>query len=110
MERPALKRLMADIDVGRIDCIVVYRVDRMSRSLLDFTQIMESLEWRGVSFVSATHQLNTTRSVGPLPRDMIDENEAASALAAFDPVWETLTLREQVLVALQQSRFGGDRT
>ncbi|MBK7047343.1 MAG: recombinase family protein [bacterium] len=60
MERPALKRLMADIDDGRVDCVVVYKVDRMSRSLLDFTHIMEALENRGVSFVSVTQQFRTT--------------------------------------------------
>jgi site-specific DNA recombinase len=54
MERPALKRLMADIDAGRVDCVVVYKVDRLSRSLLDFTQIMEAIERRGVSFVSVS--------------------------------------------------------
>jgi site-specific DNA recombinase len=60
MERPALKRLMADIDDDRVDCVVVYKVDRMSRSLLDFTHIMEALENRGVSFVSVTQQFRTT--------------------------------------------------
>ena len=71
MERPALKRLMADIDAGRVDCVVVYKVDRLSRSLLDFTQIMESLEKRGVSFVSVTQQFNTTSSMGRLTLNIL---------------------------------------
>ena len=58
MERPALKRLMSDIKAGRVDCVVVYKVDRLSRSLLDFTQIMGRLEKHGVSFVSVTQQLD----------------------------------------------------
>jgi hypothetical protein len=51
MERPAFRRLMADVEAGLVDCIVVYKVDRLSRSLLDFTRIMEILDRRGVSFV-----------------------------------------------------------
>ena len=64
MERPALGRLMADIEAGRIDCVVVYKVDRLSRSLLDFARIMGSFEKHGVSFVSVTQQFNTSVPVG----------------------------------------------
>jgi site-specific DNA recombinase len=71
MEPPALKRLMVDIDAGRVDCVVVYKVDRLSRSLLDFTQIMESLEKRSVSFVSVTQQFNTTSSMGRLTLNIL---------------------------------------
>jgi len=66
MERPALQRLLKDIEAGRVDCIVVYKVDRLSRSLLDFARIMESLEKHGVSFVSVTQQFNTSTSMGRL--------------------------------------------
>ena len=52
MDRPALQRLLADIEDGKIDCIVVYKVDRLSRSLIDFAKIMDVLERRQVSFVS----------------------------------------------------------
>ena len=71
MERPAFKRLMADIETGRIDCVVVYKVDRLSRSLLDFTHIMEALEKRGVSFVSVTQQFNPTSSMGRLTLNIL---------------------------------------
>ena len=54
MERPALQRLLADIAADRVDCVVVYKVDRLSRSLLDFARIMETFDKRGVSFVSVT--------------------------------------------------------
>jgi site-specific DNA recombinase len=66
MDRPALRRLLADIDAGKIDCVVVYKLDRLSRSLLDFVRIMEAFEKRGVSFVSVTQQFNTNASLGRL--------------------------------------------
>jgi site-specific DNA recombinase len=55
MDRPALRRLMADIEPGKIDCVVVYKVDRLSRSLLDFARIMEVFEQRKVAFVSVSN-------------------------------------------------------
>lgn len=66
MERPGLQRLLGDVEAGRIDCIVVYKVDRLSRSLLDFARIIEILDRKGVSFVSITQQFNTTTSMGRL--------------------------------------------
>ncbi len=54
MDRPALKRLMADIEAGKVDSIVVYKVDRLSRSLLDFAKMVETFEKHHVSFVSVT--------------------------------------------------------
>ncbi|MCW5756710.1 MAG: recombinase family protein [Phycisphaeraceae bacterium] len=66
MDRPALKRLMADIEAGKIDCVVVYKVDRLSRSLLDFARMMEAFERHMVSFVSVTQQFNTASSMGRL--------------------------------------------
>ena len=66
MERPALRRLMADIEAGRIDCVVVYKVDRLSRSLLDFAQLMAKFDKHQIAFVSVTQQFNTTNSMGRL--------------------------------------------
>jgi len=66
MKRPALRRLLADIETGKIDCVVVYKVDRLSRSLLDFARIMEVFDGHGASFVSVTQQFNTTTSMGRL--------------------------------------------
>ena len=70
MERPALDQLLADIDAGEIDCVVVYKVDRLSRSLLDFSKLMDAFDRRGVSFVSVTQQFSTVSSMGrsPCPR------------------------------------------
>lgn len=66
MERPALKRLMADIADGKVDVIVVYKIDRLTRSLTDFSKMVELFEGHGVSFVSVTQQFNTTTSMGRL--------------------------------------------
>jgi len=66
MDRPALHRLLAGIEAGKVDAIVVYKVDRLSRSLLDFARIMEALDQHDVSFVSVTQQFNTTTSMGRL--------------------------------------------
>ena len=66
MERPALERLLADIEAGKVDCVVVYKVDRLSRVLLDFARIMEVFDQRKVSFVSVTQQFNTATSMGRL--------------------------------------------
>jgi len=71
MERPALKRLLADVDAGRIDCIVIYKIDRLTRSLTDFARIMETLDCRSVSFVAVTQQFNTTNSMGRLTLNIL---------------------------------------
>ena len=66
IDRPALRKLLADVEAGRIDCVVVYKVDRLSRSLLDFARLMQMFEERGVSFVSVTQDFNTRSSLGRL--------------------------------------------
>ena len=66
MERPALQRLLVDIEAGRVDVIVVYKVDRLTRALSDFAKLVEIFDRRGVSFVSITQQFNTTTSMGRL--------------------------------------------
>ena len=66
MERPALQRLMDDIESGKVNCVVVYKVDRLSRSLLDFARLIELFDSKGVSFVSTTQQFNTSQSLGRL--------------------------------------------
>lgn len=66
MERPALKRLMADIEAGKVDVVVIYKIDRLTRSLADFSKMVEVFERQGVSFVSVTQQFNTTTSMGRL--------------------------------------------
>src|SRR6266478_5595636 len=71
MDRPALQRLLADLTAGRIDTIVVYKIDRLTRSLADFAKIVEILDTRGASFVSVTQQFNTTTSMGRLTLNVL---------------------------------------
>ena len=71
MERPALKRLLADIEASRIDCVVIYKYDRLSRSLIDFFKPLEAFEQRKVAFVPVTQQFNTATSTGRIMLNML---------------------------------------
>jgi len=71
MERPALKALLADIDAGMVDVVVVYKIDRLTRSLFDFAKIVEALDAHTVSFVSVTQSFNTTTSMGRLTLNVL---------------------------------------
>ena len=71
MERPALKQLLQDIDQKKINVVVVYKVDRLTRSLADFAKIVEQFDAKGVSFVSVTQQFNTTSSMGRLTLNVL---------------------------------------
>src|SRR5262249_4281687 len=66
MDRPALQRLLADLAAGHIDCVIVYKVDRLSRSLLDFAKMMATFDRHRIAFVSVTQQFNTASSMGRL--------------------------------------------
>jgi DNA invertase Pin-like site-specific DNA recombinase len=71
MDRPALQRLLGDIRAGQVDVVVVYKIDRLTRSLFDFAKIVEAFDARGVSFVSITQQFNTTTSMGRLTLNVL---------------------------------------
>jgi DNA invertase Pin-like site-specific DNA recombinase len=71
LDRPALKRLLADIEDGRIDVVVVYKIDRLSRSLMDFAKLVEVFDRGGVTFVSVTQSFNTTTSMGRLTLNVL---------------------------------------
>lgn len=71
LERPALQRLLSDVAEGRIDIIVVYKLDRLTRSLLDFARLVEAFDKTGTSFVSITQSFNTTTSMGRLTLNML---------------------------------------
>src|SRR2546430_5646092 len=77
MERPALQRLLEDIRNGLVDVVVVYKVDRLTRSLTDFAKMVEVFDASGVSLVAVTQQFNTTTSIGGL---------ALHALPSFRPI------------------------
>ena len=71
LERPALKRLLADIEEGRVDVVVVYKIDRLSRALMDFAKLVEVFDRNNVTFVSVTQSFNTTTSMGRLTLNIL---------------------------------------
>ncbi|MCU1337759.1 MAG: Resolvase domain protein [Bryobacterales bacterium] len=71
LDRPALQQLLGDIDAHRVDCVIVYKVDRLSRSLLDFARLVDRFDQRSVSFVSVTQAFNTTSSLGRLTLNIL---------------------------------------
>jgi len=71
MERPAVQRLLLEVQAKRIDVIVVYKVDRLTRSLADFAKLVELFDAHGVSFVSVTQSFNTTTSMGRLTLNVL---------------------------------------
>src|SRR5215471_15656271 len=70
-DRPALQRLLSDIGAGKVDVVVVYKIDRLTRSLFDFAKIVEAFDAKSVSFVSITQQFNTTTSMGRLTLNVL---------------------------------------
>src|SRR5690606_19757021 len=71
LERPALKRLLADVEDELIDVVVVYKIDRLSRSLMDFSRLVEVFDRNGVTFMSVTQSFNTTTSMGRLTLNIL---------------------------------------
>src|SRR2546428_134726 len=91
MKRPAFRKLLVDVQLGTIDAIVVYKVDRLTRSLTDFAKIVEVFDQSGASFVSIAQQFNTTTSMGRLtlkscatgPRNWPRENTGVLRLCSW---------------------------
>lgn len=71
LERPGLKQLLADIQAGKVDIVVVYKIDRLTRSLMDFAKLVEIFDKHGVTFVSVTQSFNTTTSMGRLTLNVL---------------------------------------
>ena len=101
VERPALQRLLADIAARRIDTVVVYKVDRLSRSLLDFARMMEQFERHGVNFVSVTQQFNTTHSMGRLTLNIL------LSFAQFEREIISERTRDKVAAARKKGKYTG---
>jgi site-specific DNA recombinase len=101
MERPALKRLLVDIDAEKIDCVVVYKVDRLSRSLLDFARMMESFDKHHVSFVSVTQQFNTASSMGRLVLNVL------LSFAQFEREIISERTRDKIAAARRKGKWAG---
>ena len=103
MERPALKRLLADIEAGKVDCVVVYKVDRLSRSLMDFARMMETFEKNQISFVSVTQQFNTTHSMGRLTLNIL------LSFAQFEREIISERTRDKIAAARRKGKWVGGR-
>jgi DNA invertase Pin-like site-specific DNA recombinase len=101
LERPALCRLLADIEAGRVDSVVVYKVDRLSRSLLDFARLMGTFEKRAVNFVSVTQQFNTTTSLGRLTLNVL------SSFAQFERELIAERTRDKMAAARRKGKWVG---
>src|SRR5258708_9096884 len=98
---PALQRLLADIQAGKIDCVVVYKVDRLSRSLLDFARMMETFERHHVAFVSVTQQFNPARSMGRLVLNVL------LSFAQFEREIISERTREKLAAARRKGKWSG---
>jgi site-specific DNA recombinase len=101
MDRPALKRLLADVEARRIDCVVVYKVDRLSRSLLDFAAIIGVLDKHFATFVSVTQQFNTNTSLGRLTLNVL------LSFAQFERELTRERTRDKVFGARRKGKWTG---
>ena len=100
-DRPALHRLLADVDAGEIDCVLVYKIDRLSRSIADFVRLMEHFEKRGVAFAAVTQQFDTTSSVGRLTLNLL------TCFAQFERETIAERTRDKIHAARKRGRWTG---
>jgi site-specific DNA recombinase len=101
MDRPALRRLVADIEAGKIDCVVTYKVDRLSRSLLDFARMIDLFDRKQVSFVSITQQFSTTHSMGRLTLNIL------LSFAQFEREIIGERTRDKIAAARRKGKWSG---
>ncbi len=101
MERPALARLLRAVEAGELDCVVVYKVDRLSRSLLDFTRLLSVFEKHKVTFVAVTQQFNTSTSLGRLTPNIL------LSLAQFERELIGERARDKMSAARRKGKWEG---
>jgi DNA invertase Pin-like site-specific DNA recombinase len=101
MDRPALQHLLADIGAGKVDVLVVYKIDRLTRSLFDFAKIVEAFDAKGVSFVSVTQQFNTTTSMGRLTLNVL------LSFAQFEREVTSERIRDKIAASKQKGMWMG---
>jgi site-specific DNA recombinase len=101
MDRPAVARLLRDVEAGFVDCVVVYKVDRLSRSLLGFARMVEVLDRRGVAFVSVTQQFDTSTSMGKLMQNVL------MSFAQFERETIAERTRDKVVAARRRGKWTG---
>jgi site-specific DNA recombinase len=101
LDRPALKRLLADIEVGKVDVVVVYKIDRLTRSLADFAKLVEAFDAKSVSFVAVTQQFNTTTSMGRLTLNVL------LSFAQFERELSAERVRDKVAASRRKGKWTG---
>lgn len=102
-DRPALKRLLADIEAGEVDCVVVYKVDRLSRSLMDFAKLLALFDQKNITFVSTTQNFNTTNSMGRLTLNIL------LSFAQFEREMIAERTRDKMAAARKRGKWLGSR-
>ena len=101
LERPALKQLLIDIEASLIDVIVVYKIDRLTRSLADFAKLVETFDRKSISFVAATQQFNTTSSMGRLTLNVL------LSFAQFERELSSERVRDKVAASRRKGKWTG---
>lgn len=103
LDRPAFKRLMADVEAGKVDAIVIYKIDRLSRSLMDFARVMETLERHNVALIAITQSLDTKTSMGRLTLNVL------LSFAQFERELISERTRDKIAAARRKGKFAGGR-
>jgi site-specific DNA recombinase len=101
LDRPALQRLLKDIDAGRVDIVVVYKIDRLTRSLADFAKLVVAFDAKAISFVAVTQQFNTTTSMGRLTLNIL------LSFAQFERELSSERVRDKVAASRRKGKWTG---
>ena len=101
LDRPALKTLLADIEAGKVDVVVVYKIDRLTRSLADFAKLVEAFDARSISFVAVTQQFNTTTSMGRLTLNVL------LSFAQFERELSSERVRDKIAASRRKGKWTG---
>src|SRR5882757_3866463 len=101
LDRPALKKLLADIEAGKVDVVVVYKIDRLTRSLADFAKLVQAFDARSISFVAVTQQFNTTTSMGQLTLNVL------LSFAQFERELSAERVRDKVAASRRKGKWTG---
>ena len=101
LDRPALKKLLRDIELGKVDVVVVYKIDRLTRSLADFAKLVEAFDARSISFVAVTQQFNTTTSMGRLTLNVL------LSFAQFERELSSERVRDKIAASRRKGKWTG---
>src|ERR1700758_2619359 len=101
LDRPALKKLLHDIEAGRVDVVVVYKIDRLTRSLADFAKLVKTFDARSISFVAVTQQFNTTTSMGRLTLNVL------LSFAQFERELSSERVRDKIAASRKKGKWTG---